>query len=300
MLGDTLAKKRVSSISVTAAKQRAVLQEWRESAPYWEKHGATIRAMFAPVTDALIKDAGIGKGQAVLDIAGGAGEPSLTIAEIVGPTGSVTYTDAVVEMVEAAKRDAQRRGITNVSFRQCSAGSLPFSNDFFDVVISRLGVMFFPDPLAALREMLRVTKPKGALTLVVWHKSELNPFSYIVTDVVSRYVDSPPADPDAPGAFRFAEPGALAHILKEAGAGDVCERLFRFRMEAPISIDEFWELRSATSGTLREKLGSLSEDQATRVAQAVKEAVREFFPKGQMNFPAQMIIVTGRKQQNHD
>jgi SAM-dependent methyltransferase len=300
MSGDTLAKNRVSSINVTADKQQAVLQEWRESAPYWEKHGATIRAMFAPVTEALIKDAGIGKGQAVLDIAGGAGEPSLTIAKIVGPTGSVTYTDAVVEMVEAAKREAQRRGITNVSFRQCSAGSLPFSNDFFDVVISRLGVMFFPDPLAALREMLRVTKPKGALTLVVWHKSQLNPFLHLVTDVLSRYVETPPPDPDAPGAFRFAEPGGLAHILKEAGAGDVCERLFRFRMEAPISIDEFWELRSGTSGTLREKLGGLSEDQVRRVAQDVKEAVREFFPKGQMNFPAQMIIVTGRKQQNHE
>src|SRR5713101_10161241 len=137
-------------------------------------------------------------------------------------------------MVEAARREAHRRGIKNVSFYKCAADVLPFRNDFFDVVVSRLGAMFFPDPLSALREMLRVTKPDGALTLVVWHKSELNPFSYLVTDAVSRYFDAPPADPDAPGAFRFAEPGALAHILKEAGASDVRERLFRFRMETPI------------------------------------------------------------------
>ena len=274
-------------------KQQKILQEWRASAPYWERHASTFRVMFAPVTDTLIKDAGIVKDQSVLDVAGGAG------AEMLGPKGSVTYTDAVAEMVAAAQSEAQRRGVTNIRFRQCSADSLTFESASFDAVVCRLGVMFFPNPLAALREMLRVTKPGGALILVVWHKSELNPFLHLVTDVLSRYVETPPADHDAPGAFRFAEPGSLANILKEAGARDVRERVLKFRMEAPISIDEFWELRSETSGTLREKLGRLSEDQARRVAQDVKEAVREFFPKGQMNFPAQMIIVTGRKQQNH-
>lgn len=278
-------------------KPQEILQEWRESARYWEEHASTIRTMLAPVTDALIKDAGIVKGQSVLDVAGGAGEPSLTIAEKVGPAGSVTCTDAVAEMVGAAKREAHRRGIANVSFRQCAADSLPFNKDSFDVVISRLGAMFFPDPLAGLREMLRVTEPNGRLAFVVWHRSELNPFLYIVTDVVSRYVQTPPADADAPGAFRFAERGALAHILREAGAIDIRERLFKFPMEAPISIDQFWELRSETSATLREKLASLSHVQATRVAQGVKHAVREFFSEGKMNFPAQMIIVTGRKEQ---
>ena len=70
---------------MTAVKQREILQEWRESAPYWEMHASTIRAMFAPLTAAFIKDAGIVKGQSVLDVAGGAGEPSLSIAETVGP-----------------------------------------------------------------------------------------------------------------------------------------------------------------------------------------------------------------------
>jgi len=276
-----------------------ILQEWRSSAPYWERHASTFRVMFAPVTHALIKDAGIVKGQLVLDVAGGAGEPSLTIAETVGPTGSVIFTDAVAEMVAAAQSEAQQRGVTNIDFRQCSGDSLPFESASFDAVVCRLGAMFFPDPPVALREMLRVIKPNGALALVVWHKSELNPFLHLVTDVLSRYVETPPADTDAPGAFRFAEPGVLAHILREAGATNVRERLLKFHMEAPISIDEFWELRSETSGTLRKKLSTLSDKQATRVAQDVKKVVREFFRGGQMSFPAQMTIVTGRKQQNH-
>jgi hypothetical protein len=65
-----------------------VLREWRESAVYWQKHADTIRTMFAPVTQALVEDAEVIEGEKVLDVAGGAGEPSLTIAETVGPSGS--------------------------------------------------------------------------------------------------------------------------------------------------------------------------------------------------------------------
>jgi ubiquinone/menaquinone biosynthesis C-methylase UbiE len=245
--------------------------------------------------DALVEDAGIIQGRTVLDVAGGPGEPSLTIAEMVGPTGSVMCTDAVAEMVRAAEREAHRRGLANVSFRQRRADSLPFGNDSFDVVVSRLGAMFFPDPRAAFREMMRVTKPGGALALVVWHNSELNPFAYLVTEVMSRYVETLPADLDAPGAFRFAEPGKLATILADAGAADVRERILKFQIEAPISPAEFWALRSETSDTLREKVAKLSSEQAVRVATEVQEAVRGFFPSGQMRFPAQMIIVIGTK-----
>src|SRR5437763_83182 len=124
--------------------------------------------MFQPVTESLIKEADLTEGDAVLDVAGGSGEPSLTIAETVGPTGSVTYTDAVAEMVTAAESEAQRRGLTNVTFRQCAADSLPFEDNSFDAVVCRLGIMFFPDPLAGLREMLRVTKRWARLSLAGW------------------------------------------------------------------------------------------------------------------------------------
>ena len=269
------------------------LREWRESAKYWAKHSATIRRMFAPLTRALIEDAGILSGQTVLDVAGGPGEPSLMIAETVGPTGSVICTDAVADMVEAARTEARTRHLTNIQFRQCAAESLPFPDSSFDVVVSRLGAMFFPD--AAFGELLRVTKPGGILAFAVWHKSEFNPFSYVVTDVISRHVEAPPADPNAPGAFRFAESGKLAGILNGAGAIEVRERVFKFDIAAPISPEEFWEMRSGTSETLRSKLAKLSDEERSQIANDVYRAVKEFFPNNQMCFPAQMLIVTGSK-----
>jgi ubiquinone/menaquinone biosynthesis C-methylase UbiE len=280
---------------MTQAHLSDPLREWNETAQFWTKHSATIRQMFSPLTDALIADAAIVPGQHVLDVAAGAGEPSLTIAEKVGPAGSVMCTDAIAEMVEAARAEAVKRGLTNIEFRRCTADSLPFPDNSFDCAVSRLGAMFFPDPPAAFREMLRVTKSGGALALVVWHKSELNPFCYLVTDVMSRHVEPAPVDLDAPGAFRFAEPGKLAAILKDAGAGEIRERLLRFEIVAPISPAGFWQLRSVTSETLRTKLEKLSEAERARIAEEVLESVKSFFPNNQMKFPAQMLIVTGRK-----
>src|ERR671937_857290 len=101
---------------MSAIQSNETLREWSESAQYWAKHAATLRTIFAPVTRALIEEAGIAAGQDVLDVAAGAGEPSITIAEIVGPEGSVTCTDAIAGMVSAAEREALRRGLPNISF----------------------------------------------------------------------------------------------------------------------------------------------------------------------------------------
>src|SRR5262249_7844005 len=161
--------------------ENEIIDGWRVTAQYWTKYSPTIHRMFAPVTEALIERAGIHRGQSVLDVAGGAGEPSLTIAGIVGPSGSVTCTDAAPEMIDAARSEATCRGITNVQFEVCVADSLPFTDNSFDMAVSRLGVMFLPDSVASIRELLRVTKPGGVLGFVVWGRTDLNPFSYLVT-----------------------------------------------------------------------------------------------------------------------
>jgi SAM-dependent methyltransferase len=279
--------------SMTNPTENVTLREWRDSAPFWAKHSATIRMMFAPLTEALIEDTQIEKGHSVLDVAGGPGEPSLTIAQTVGDTGSVACTDAVAEMVEAAEAEARERGLTNITFRQCTAESLPFTDNSFDRVVSRLGAMFFPDE--AFGEILRVTKPGGRVGFAVWDQSELNPFCFVITNIMSRYAEAAPVNLNAPGAFRFAEEGKLAAMLRHAGAINDRERIFKFPIAAPISPEEFWEMRSATSESLRAKLAKLTESDKRAIGDEVTRAVAEFFPHNQMRFPARMRIVTAAK-----
>ena len=280
---------------MTPEEQNKALDAWQTSARHWDKHRALIAQMFAPLTSGLVEETRIGIGHKVLDIGGGSGEPSFTISGIVGPTGSVMYTDPVAGMVEAAQAEAGRRGLTNIHFRQCSADDLPFTNRTFDVAVGRLSAMFFVDPVAAVGEALRVILEDGYVSFAVWGPKEANPFFSTVTEVIDRFVEIPPQDPDAPDAFRFAVPGKLAGILENADAENVIARQLNFQIKAAISFEQFWQLRTEMSGTLREKMAGLAPAQVPTIKQAVADAARRYFESGTMSFPAEALIVSGRK-----
>jgi ubiquinone/menaquinone biosynthesis C-methylase UbiE len=276
-------------------EQKKVLNAWQDSARYWDKYRLLIAQIFTPLTSGLVEEARIGIGQEVLDIGGGSGEPSLTISSIVGPTGSVMYTDPVAGMVEIARAEAGRRALTNIHFSQCSADDLPFADRTFDVAVGRLSAMFFADPVTAVREALRVIREDGNVSFVVWASEEANPFFSTVNDVIDRFVESPPEDPDAPDAFRFAVPGKLVGILKNAGAENVTERQLNFEIRATISLEQFWQLRTEMSESLRTKMARLAPAQLPTIKQAAADAAGRYFESGTMRFPAEVLIVTGRK-----
>ena len=277
-------------------QNKQVISQWSESAPYWEKHREIIREMFAPVTQALIEDAEITSRRAVLDVATGPGEPALSIAGLIGPEGKVVGTDAVPEMVEAARREVHRRGLHNASFEVAFAESLPFPANTFDAVVSRFGVMFFPSPVDSVREWLRVLKPGGKIALAVWHFAEKNPFHYVVSQVVDRYVVSPPPAPDSPDAFRFADPGKLLDVLSRAGVTATSERLLRFPIRASISVEDFWGLRFEMSEKLRSKIAILSKQQIAELKREVIEALSAYSSDRGIGFPAEVLIVSGGKE----
>jgi len=155
--------------------------------------------------------------------------------------------------------------------------------------------MFFPSPLAAIREMLRVLKPGRKVTMAVWHFAERNPFHFTLSRVMNRYVDSPPPGPDDLDAFRFASPGKLLGVLTEAGAIVPSERVLRFTILAPISVEEFWALRCEMSEKLREKIAALSHEQMTEVRRQMLGALREYSTGQGMSFPVEVLIVSGTK-----
>jgi ubiquinone/menaquinone biosynthesis C-methylase UbiE len=209
--------------------------------------------------------------------------------------GRVVGTDPIPEMVEAARREGNRRGIHNASFKVAFAHNLPFADKSFEAVVSRFGVMFFPSPIDSVRECLRVLEPDGRIAMAVWHLAARNPFHYVVSQVVERYVASPGVALDSPDAFRFADPGKLQTILSKAGAVATSERLLKFSIQALIPVEKFWTLRHEMSDKLRSKIAVLSTQQVAKLKAEIIEALNEYSSGGGISFPAEVLIVSGRK-----
>ena len=272
-----------------------VLAKFRAQVPYWETHSETIRDMFAPITEALVQEAHIERGHSVLDVATGTGEPALSVGRIVGPAGSVVGVDPVAETIAAATRASDGLHLTNIRFQMASAELLPFPDASFDAVVSRFGIMFFPSPIQAVREMLRVTKAGRKLAFAVWGFAERNPFHCILSHVVDRYVEPAALQPDAPEIFRFASPGKLLTVLKEGGATHPSERLFQFTINVRLSVEDYWVLRLQMSEKLRKKLTALASDTQSAIRREVLQALQPYATAKGLSLPAEVLIVSGAK-----
>jgi SAM-dependent methyltransferase len=275
-----------------------VFLNWSESARFWDKHRQARREMFRPLGPALCAEArvpavAVDEPYQLLDVAAGPGDTTIDIAESLGGNATVWCTDLVPDMVRIAERSAHERQAMNIRFCQSAAEKLPFGSNIFDAVLCRFGIMFFTDPLAAVGETLRVLKPGCRVAYCVWGTREANAHHRVVQDVLDRYVTTPPPDPDAPGAYRFAQPGKLVAILREAGALDVHERHFRFRIEASLLFDSFFEVRTELSDSLRDKLRRMSEDQKAAFKEDVRRESRSFFSANGFSFPAEVLLVSG-------
>ena len=127
----------------------------------WNDAGTVIRPWLHKATQAMLGMAGVKPGSHVLDVAAGAGDQTLDIAERVGPHGYVLATDLSPEILQFAAEQAAAAGHRNVETRVSDGQKLQVEDARFDVVVCRLGLMFFADPLQGLREMVRVLKPGG-------------------------------------------------------------------------------------------------------------------------------------------
>jgi hypothetical protein len=156
--------------------------------------------------------------------------------------------------------------------------------------------MFFRSPAVDIQEILRVLKPNAKLAFAVWYMPDRNPFHYVLADPLERYVPSEPPAPDSPDAFRYAPRGTLLNVMNESGAALTSERLLQFKIEAPLTADEFWRMRTEMSDKLRSKLKVLSAEQLAAVHDEVIQSFGPYTTKQGVSFPAEVLIVSGRKQ----
>jgi ubiquinone/menaquinone biosynthesis C-methylase UbiE len=212
-------------------------------------------------------------GDRVLDLGCGFGDATQQLAALVGPDGSALGVDASPRFIEAATQEAA--GIDNVNFAVADIETATFDGRF-DYVFSRFGVMFFANPVAALRNVRTTLEPGAKLVMVVWRSKFENDWVYRAQTIVERFVTKPENYDDptcGPGPFSMGNADTTSGILLSAGFKEVTLR----RCDLPIMIgttmDEAIELVMSL-GPAGEIL-RLQGDRAAHLHEPIRAALHE-------------------------
>ena len=262
----------------------------------WQMWQEPFRVQTAAATAALVEQCGVREGMRVLDLASGIGEPALALGRAVGPRGEVVATDLVQEALLLLETRAREAGLNNIVVRQTDMEALPFADESFDVVTSRLGIMFSPNAERALSEARRVLRPGGTAAFLVWGSPDqplfTNTFGVLATQ--RRLVWPPPLG--MPGPFRFAHPGSITASLHSAGWGDVNEAQRVLPWPWPGPAEEAWNAYRDLSGTmLREVEASMAKDEWALVEAQIVASLRRYERDGKVDTTALVIIAEARR-----
>jgi ubiquinone/menaquinone biosynthesis C-methylase UbiE len=260
-----------------------------------DKWKAQSAAMGRPLTEALVEYAQPRPGMQVLDVASGTGEPAITTAERIAPTGHVSALDLSADLLDIARNRAQQRGLTNISFHAGDAHELPFSDTLFDLATCRFGVMFFRDPVRALREIHRVLKPGARACFAAWGPFE-QPYWQSMMGMVARHVGGPALTPGGQDPFRFAEPGSLSNALRSASFSAIHEETRSVPWFWHGDAEQVWEYSKSISVPFRALLDRVPPEKWPQINHDVLAAIRKYQREDGIDFGAQIVFASGQKR----
>jgi len=192
---------------------------WEAFADKWVHQQGAQDALLAPVLAEVLSHAALKPGERVLDIGCGTGTSTLSASQAVGAEGHVLGVDISRPMLARAREIAGAEG--NVAFETADAAHYPFARAPFDAAISRFGVMFFVQPVAAFLNIRKGLKPGGRLCMACWSHLDKNPWFQVPMYAAKAQLGAPPPlDPDAPGPLAFRDIPRVCGILSQAGFTD--------------------------------------------------------------------------------
>ncbi len=222
----------------------------------------------------------------VLDVACGTGVLAREIATKMGGSGEITGLDPLPGMLAVAKEIQP-----SINWQQGNAESLPFENDYFDVVVSQFGMMFFTDRSEALQEMWRVLRPEGTLIIAVWDQLENTPAYAKVVAMLQREVGRPAAEAlNAP--YILGKISEVKHIFLHAGLPTPHIQTYQGTAHFP-SIQMMVE--ADLRGWLPVMGVHLSEEQIAVLLNKAEDELNEFLTDGAnitFDAPAHIISLT--------
>ncbi len=284
-----------------AADNLGFVECWNEIlTPKWIRFRHLLSGNGKIHSDIAYADFDIRPGDKVLDIGCGFGETALEIGQMVGPTGEVVGIDCTDAFLEIATRERDLAGMTNVRYEIGDAQVCDLPENYFDVVYSRFGVMFFESAVRALRNANRALKPGGRVCLIVWRSLADNPCWGAAKEIALRHLP-PPGDNAAtcgPGPFSMASEETDRAMLEAAGFPEV--ELFK-RIDADVcigrNIEEAidYQILVGPSGEIVREAGEEGQRKLPAIRQDLRELMEPYLRAEGVLMPSSTWAIMARK-----
>jgi len=236
------------------------------------------------------------KGASVVDIGCGFGDTTVELARRVGPTGRVVGVDAAERFIASAREEA--RGIANAAFEVADVES-HVPGGPHELAFSRMGTMFFAQPVFALRNIRKALAPTGLLCMVVWRKREANECLHTAELVVRELLGDPPKQDQVtcgPGPFSMASPDLVGDQLVAAGYTDIAFERSDAPIEIGANVDEAlrFALALGPAGEVVRLAGDAAVARKAELETAIRDAIATYVRPDGIWAPSSCWIVTAR------
>jgi SAM-dependent methyltransferase len=265
--------------------------QWEDAAEAWYRWGPVLEDWLGAATERMLDAAKITAGSRVLDVAAGAGGQSLAAARRVGSTGHVLATDISPAILEYATKAASDAGLSNIATRELDGEHLDVDEASFDAVISRVGLIYFPDQQAALTGILRALRPGGRISAIVYSTAEHNGFFAVPVGIIRRRAQLPPPAPGQPGPFSLGGPGVAEAALTTAGFRDIGVE----SVPSPLrmaSAAECVAFERDSFGALHQMLAGLPAPERDAAWEEIRQALAEFEGPDGFVGPCEMLVIS--------
>lgn len=276
------------------AYKKTTLGQWNAVADRWNAWGSLLDSWLGPASEALLDMAKVGPGSRVLHVAGGSGQEALQSARRVGLAGHVLTTDLSEPLTALAAANLEAAGYRNAQARVMDGEQISLADEPFDAVLSRVGLIYFPDQLGAVEQQVEAVRPGGHVGAIVYGTAEECRFFSDPVGVIRRHAALPPPAPGQPGPFSLGSPGRIEALFEAAGLKDVQVR----KINAPVilpSAAECLRFEQESFGALHQMLGKLDEAAKARAWAEVGEKLSAFETSGRFEGPCVMIAAVGRR-----
>ena len=240
----------------------------------------------------------IAQGAKALDVGCGWGDTAIQLAKMVGPSGSVLGLDCCDAFLEKGRSDARAAGLTNVRFVTADVQAYRFQPEY-DFCFSRFGMMFFSNPVAAMRNIRSALKPGGRLMFITWRRIDDNPWAGIPKKLVLNFLPPPGenAQTCGPGPFSMASPEVVSAQLKAAGFEDAQFTPTDGEVMIGASVEQAMDFQLALgpAGEIFREAGAEAERRRQEIEDALGAELARHRKNGKVYMQSGSWTITARK-----